>query len=192
MYDNPLYLLEFIHLLASSQQLMKPFQSRLLKLFLLCLSIAFIGLVNAREYRDDELPFVEIESITNLSTLGQQARQEGKVILLEMSATYCGYCRKLEEAIIKPMLRSGDYTDYVLIRKMEIDDQYSINNINGEKTSPAQLARQMNVTVTPTLLFLDGHGNEVSERILGVNTLEYFGAYVDDALQKGQLKLKKN
>ena len=169
---------------------MKPFQPHLLKLLLLCLSIAFIGLVNAREYREDELPFVEIESITNLSTLGQQARQEGKVILLEMSATYCGYCRKLEEAIIKPMLRSGDYTDNVLIRKMEIDDQYPINDINGEKTSPAQLARQLNVTVTPTLLFLDGYGNEVSERILGVNTLEYFGAYVDDALQQGQLKLK--
>jgi len=72
--------------------------------------------VMAQDYEEDELPYVKIIELTDFKTLTKQARESGKVIMLEMSATYCGYCKTLEEEIIKPMLRSGDYSDNVLIR----------------------------------------------------------------------------
>ncbi len=143
------------------------------------------------EYADDDLPFVEIKSLTDLAALGKEAREKRKVIMLEMSASYCSYCLTLEEEIIKPMLRSGDYTSNVLIRKLEIDDHGKINSLTGAPTSAALLANQFDIIVTPTLIFLDGQGNEVSERILGVNTLDYYGAYVDEALQQGHQKIQQ-
>ena len=168
----------------------------LMKLFLTLLipgiAATYFSLVNAREYQEDELPYVEIREVLDLAALGREAKDKKKVIMLEMSASYCGYCRTLEEEIIKPMLRSGDYNQHVLIRKMEIDSHYNLNMQNGEKSSPAQLAQKYNVYVTPTLLFLDGNGKEISERILGVNSLDYYGYYVDEALKQGQLNLKKN
>jgi thioredoxin-related protein len=138
-----------------------------------------------QDYTEVDLPYVEIEHIKDLAAVSREARDSGKIIMLEMSASYCSYCRTLEEHIIKPMLRSGDYTQHVLIRKLEIDRHYSMKLPSGKTISPAQLARQMKVSVTPTLIFLDGEGREVSERILGVNSLDFYGAYVDDALQKG-------
>lgn len=143
-------------------------------------------------YADEGLPFVEILQVEDFAAISEEARNSGKIIMLEMSASYCSYCRKLEEEIIKPMLRSGDYTDNVLIRKLEIDSEYPMNHLSGKKTSPAQLASQFNVFVTPTLIFLDGEGKEVSKRILGVNSLDYYGAYVDEALQKGHSRIQKN
>ncbi len=144
-------------------------------------------------YYDNEagkLPYVEIKEIDDLQALGRLAKREKKVIFIEMSATYCGYCRTLEEHIIKPMLRSGAYDDYVLIRKMEIDSHYPIKDFDGSTTSAAQFSYKMDASLTPTLLFVDGSGREVSERILGVNTLELYGEYVDQALLEGHRKIK--
>ena len=154
------------------------------------LTIIALGMLSlmaiANEYDADELPFVEIKEVADFESLSQEAKAKRKVIMLEMSATYCGYCRTLEEEIIKPMLRSGDYEDNVLIRKMEIDSHAPIKGLKGDKTSPAQIANRMDVFVTPTLIFLDSEGNEVSERILGVNSLDFYGAYVDSALEQGR------
>jgi thioredoxin-related protein len=158
------------------------------------LLILFCSFSYAQDYEEDEddenLPYVEILEINDFQALGRLAKKEGKVIFIEMSASYCGYCKTLEEFIIKPMLRSGDYEDFVLIRKMDIDSRYTIKDFDGSKTSPASFAYQRDVSLTPTLLFLDDQGNEISERILGVNTLELFGAYVEEGLQQGYRKIK--
>ncbi len=151
----------------------------------LILALSTQALLWAQDYDEDELPYVEILEVSDFADLVKEAKETRKIILLEMSASYCGYCRTLEEEIIKPMLRSGDYTEHVLIRKMEIDSHYPINHTNGRKTSPAKLSNEYDIFVTPTLLFLDGNGEEVSERILGVNSLDFYGAYVDDALEEG-------
>jgi thioredoxin-related protein len=150
----------------------------------------FASSVIAHDYSDDELPYVEIKYANNLQQLGQLALDQQKIIFLEMSASYCSYCTLLEEHIIKPMLRSGDYDNYVLIRKLNIDSHYPMKDFDGSKTSPAQYAFKVNASLTPTLLFLDGRGEQVSERILGVNTLELYGQYVDDALLQGHRKIK--
>lgn len=179
-----------------------PKETFALKIFSLILFITLPALAFAQypdeddeeEYEtsyDQNLPFVEIKHAENFQDLTQEASKEGKVILLEMSATYCGYCKTLEEEVIKPMLRSGDYNN-VLIRKLNIDSHYPMNDLNGKKSSPFELSSKMGVYVTPTLLFLDGNGNEVSERIVGVNTLEMYGGYVDDALQQGLKSIQHN
>ncbi len=146
--------------------------------------------LHAEEYDEDDLPFVQISSLRNFSALSKEAASGNKIIMLEVSASYCDYCRTLEEEIIKPMLRSGDYTKDVLIRQLEIDDTYLINNITGEKVTPAELAEKFKIRITPTLLFLDSDGNEVSERILGVYSLDFYGGYVDEALINGLKKIK--
>lgn len=154
--------------------------------------ITFYG--SAWGYSDDDdesLPHVEIKTVSNLQQLGQLAKQQQKVIFLEMSASYCGYCKTLEENIIKPMLRSGAYDDYVLFRKLNIDSHYTLIDFDGSKTSPARYSYKLNASLTPTLLFMDNRGTEISERILGVNTLELYGQYVDDALLEGLRSIKQ-
>lgn len=126
----------------------------------------------------------EVKEVENFDALLSQAKKENKIIMLEMSATYCGYCKELEREIINPMLISGDY-EHVIIRKLVIDGYHSIDMPNNQTTSPSKFARDKNVFVTPTLLFLNHNNEEVAERILGVNSIDYFGAYVDDALKLG-------
>ena len=138
---------------------------------------------------DDELPYVELKYANDFSQLGEIAREQGKIILLEVSASHCEYCELLEEEFLKPMLRSGDY-DKVLIRKIDMDGYQTTIDFSGETTSPEAFTQRLNVKLTPTILFFDGHGNEISPRILGINSLDLYGGYLDDAIKNGLQKIK--
>lgn len=138
---------------------------------------------------DDDLPYVEIKTVTDFSQLAKTARTKDKIIMLEVSASNCDYCELLEEEFIKPMLRSGDYNE-VLIRKIEMDSVDTIKDFSGEATNPDEFTRQLKIKLTPTLLFFDGHGNEISPRILGINSLGLYGGYLDEAIKLGLQKIK--
>lgn len=146
------------------------------------------------EYEQDEdesqLPYVSIQYADDLSDLAKIAREENKIIMLEVSASYCGYCELLEEEFIKPMLRNDDYAVDVLIRKIDLDSYQTIIDFSGDSTTPEKFTRRLNVRLTPTILFFDGNGIEVSERILGINSIELYGGYLDDALESGLGKIK--
>ncbi len=150
-----------------------------IKLFLLTF-LFVIQMVDA----NDGSPITTVQQVEDLDSLFKQSKLEKKVILLEMSASYCGFCRTLEAEIINPMIISGDYEN-VLIRNLEIDSYYDIKMPNGQTMTPSQFARSKNVFVTPTILFLNHKNEEVAERIIGINSVDYFGAYVDDALKIG-------
>lgn len=139
---------------------------------------------------DDELPYVELKYATDFSQLGKTAREENKIILLEVSTSDCEYCELLEEEFLKPMLRSGDYNN-VLIRKIDMDGYQTTIDFSGESTSPEDFTRRLKVRLTPTILFFDGHGNEISPRILGINSLDLYGGYLDDAIKNGLQKIKR-
>jgi thioredoxin-related protein len=153
--------------------------------FVPCSTVIADDMNNNHRMDEDGLPYVELENVKDFSLLAQQARESEKVIMLEVSASYCSFCRLLEEEIIKPMIRSGDYKNTVLIRQLAMDSNATIKDFAGEETTPARLAQIYKIKLTPTLLFLDADGNEVADRIRGVYSLDFFGWYVDQALAKG-------
>ncbi|MBE9567156.1 MAG: hypothetical protein IMF14_00570 [Proteobacteria bacterium] len=143
---------------------------------------------------DDEdyiLPYVEIPQPKDFSQLGETAQREDKLILLEISATDCGFCELLEEDYIKPMLRDEDYTRKLLIRKINIDNEGSIIDFDGNETTTGGFALRQKARLTPTMLFLDSHGNEVGERIVGINTLELFGGYIEASIEAGMKAIQE-
>ncbi len=155
---------------------------------LLLLALSARG--NTGEDSEEDLPFVRIERVENLQALGQRARREGKVILMEVEASDCPYCRRLEEEILKPMLRSGDYEDNTLIVQLEIDSYGDLTDWDGKTITPAAFSSRYGVFVTPTLLFLDDSGRELSKRILGIQSVDFFGAYVDEALAEARQRMQ--
>ena len=156
--------------------------SHLKKIFFVFIFVAINTSIYANEKQST------IQGVHDFTSLFQQAAEEKKVILLEISASYCGFCHKLEEEILNPMIISGEY-EHVLIRQLQIDSYHDLTMPNNKTITPSQYASQKNIFVTPTILFLNSQGEEVAERIIGINSVDYFGAYVDDALKIGADKL---
>jgi thioredoxin-related protein len=140
-------------------------------------------------WADDAIPDVTITPLTDLSADFASVAATGKPLMLIFSAEHCFFCERLKENIVKPMLRSGDYDDRVIIRITELDNYASIRGANGEPVDPPDLARAYGVRVTPTVLILGPDGKEAAPRQLGINNEDYYGVYLDEAIAEASGKI---
>lgn len=122
---------------------------------------------------------VRVPVAHDLQQQGRQAQSRQLPIMLTFSADDCSYCELLEEDFLQPMLLSGEYRDRAIIRKLILDDGSSVSDFSGRDIEATRLSDQYRVFVTPTILFIDGEGRELAERIVGINTPELFGGYLD-------------
>lgn len=120
---------------------------------------------------------------------GEAASGDKKVVLMLVSQPNCTYCVQITEEILRPMLISGNYTSSTVFSELEINTGRTIKDFTGAPVEATAFARRYNAWATPTLLFLDGDGNEVAEKMVGINTLELYGFYVDRSLRNGYSKL---
>ncbi|MBQ0720083.1 MAG: thioredoxin fold domain-containing protein [Gammaproteobacteria bacterium] len=111
------------------------------------------------------------------------------VIILYFSAPDCVYCMKLEKAVLEPMLRSGDYDEQVLLRKIDWRSAGQVNDFSGRRVSLNTLADHYEVKVTPTLVFVDAGGREVAPRILGFRSADFFWYYLDQRIDLSGLQI---
>ncbi|MGB0713437.1 MAG: thioredoxin family protein [Gammaproteobacteria bacterium] len=133
---------------------------------------------------------VTLPRVTDLAADARIMRERGLPMLLMVSQTHCGYCEEVKREVIRPMIISGDYDDRVLIREILIDPFDKIPDFDGTPRDPNVIAARYKAWVTPTLLFLGPDGEVLSERILGVNTPEMYGWYVDSAIDEALGKLR--
>ena len=127
---------------------------------------------------------------TNLAKDGETSTHTKRPILLLISRKGCPYCILIKREILKPMLISGDYTDKIIIREIILDPTVTLQNFNGSVITSSELANRYSIEMTPTLLFLGPDGKELAERIVGINTIELFSYYVDQAIDKAILNFQ--
>ena len=127
---------------------------------------------------------MELIEEDNLQTLSKEMGTKRLGLLVMFHASYCEYCERLEEDLLLPMLRSGEYDEKILLRKIQIDSSDDLINFNGKKITTSQISSLYGAEMTPTLVFLDASGEEQSERILGYTTPDLFSAYVDKGIDE--------
>lgn len=124
-------------------------------------------------------PIDQLQELTNLQSLSRQATQKQLPIMLLFSAQWCEYCQVLKSHVLNPMMKSGLYEGkWGLFRHVGIDEPEPLTLISGRTINKAKWAYQLNADLTPTVLFLDGNGNEVAERLVGISEITLFSALV--------------
>lgn len=153
---------------------------------------AILGLLLAATAAADEtaLPPVEVPVAADLRAEGRAAERSGRALVLVFASEDCSYCMVLEEEILKPMLRSGDYDGLVLIRKVRLDPGEYVRDFAGREVETAALADRYGVFVTPTVLFVDAEGAELAARLVGINTVELYGGYMDAAIEQAVARIE--
>ena len=130
-----------------------------------------------------------VQPVADLAALGERARSERVPILLVVSRSDCPYCKLLREEVLDPMLLGGEYAGRILIRELFLDSFAPVRDFEGEAVAPQDLAGRYSAGFTPTVLFLDHRGRELVDPLIGINTLEYYGYYLDAAIAKAHARL---
>ncbi|NNJ90237.1 MAG: thioredoxin fold domain-containing protein, partial [Gammaproteobacteria bacterium] len=131
-----------------------------------------------------------IPKASNLKVLADLARKHQLPIMLMVSQDHCPYCVLLKNDILNPMMISGDYVDRVIMAELVTDVGGSITDFDGKTISPRDVAVRYNSTFSPTLLFLDANGRQVRKRMVGVNTIEMYGYYVDESIDAARKTIR--
>jgi thioredoxin-related protein len=125
----------------------------------------------------------------DLQRLGATVRAEGTPLVLVVWAHECPYCRVLEEEILGPLQASGELAGRALLRRLDLDG-VRMRDFEGHQVDGWNFASRYRATLTPTVLFLDAEGNELAERLVGINSVDFYPAYLDRAIDAAGARLR--
>jgi thiol-disulfide isomerase/thioredoxin len=104
-------------------------------------------------------------------------------MLLFFHATYCPYCRTVDEEFLQDMAEEPEYTGRLIIRRVEIDSPVPEIEWRGESWRPQAFARELGVQLVPTVIFFGPDGRQLGDELKGVTVPDFYPAYLDARLE---------
>lgn len=134
---------------------------------------------------------ISIAEERDFMRLAAQAADKQQAILLVFGTRDCLHCDWLEDQVLKPMIRSGEYTDRILIRKLRLDVEKPLVNFAGKHVSSKRLAERYSVYLAPTVVLLDASGMPVSNPIIGIPNRHFYARKLDRAIDEALSRIRK-
>lgn len=159
-------------------------QNRSMKFFI---SIIFLFVSFPAISASDDSAVLEV---SNFEALSKQMKQNDMGLVMMLHAEDCSYCEMMDEKILSPMERSGEYKERVFIRKLQIDKPENVTDFQGNQVSAFKVADAYDSRLTPTLVFLDSNGEEQAVKIIGINSIDLFSASVDEQIDELMKNIK--
>ncbi|HZJ82023.1 MAG TPA: thioredoxin family protein [Guyparkeria sp.] len=111
-------------------------------------------------------------------------------MLVFFHATYCGYCRMVDEEFLQPMATDEAYQDRLIIRRVEIDSDTPEIRWQGESYTLAEFARLLGVYLVPHVIFFAPDGRQVAADLKGVTVPDFYPQYLDQRLRVAERCIK--
>ncbi|MBN2872325.1 MAG: thioredoxin family protein [Halothiobacillaceae bacterium] len=86
-----------------------------------------------------------------------------KPMMVFFHASYCGYCRKIDDEFLIPMRLDPDYQGRLIIRRVQVDGGRNFVDVDGDEGRPKALADRLEVRGVPYVLFFAPNGQRVGE-----------------------------
>jgi thioredoxin-related protein len=152
---------------------------------LLALTTLLTTLVVASVATAGDLPLIK-----DLRKEASHSQEKRLPILMMFSADHCAYCVRIEEDFLKPMHSGGFYDEKVIIRRVKMGDG-TVSDFDGSRITASELAERYDVSVTPTLVFIDAQGRQLTQKLVGLTTPELYGGYLDQAIDTSLDRLRR-
>ena len=147
-------------------------------------SLAWISLAGASG------PVGEIAATADLTREAAVSRARQVPILILFTASNCPYCERVKQEFLLPMQRNPEYADKVVMRQIEYQGRSKLVDFSGKPTTAAQFSQQQKVRLTPTIKLFDAEGRSLTEPLVGLTTAEFYGAYLDRAIDEALAKIR--
>lgn len=160
---------------------MKPAYKQALKQAFAALAILTWGAALARA----DVPYAR-----DLQQDARAARAVNGVVLVIFVGAHCSYCETALNDFLIPMSGNADYLAKVVMRRVESSGFRDLKDFQGRKMSHRQFAGESGARLTPTVMVFDGDGQQLAKPVVGLTTLDYYGYYLDQAIDQGVAKVR--
>lgn len=117
------------------------------------------------------------------------AQSKGVPLLVIFTSSDCVYCERSMQDYLIPMQQNPQYAHKVLIRRIQISDDTRLTGWDGKPTTGKDYAASLNIKLTPTIIVFTPDGRQASDPIVGVDSEDYYGGYLDNAIDAGLAKM---
>lgn len=129
-----------------------------------------------------------LETANNLAADGRQARESQLPILLFYSRAECPWCERARREYLLPLARENP--PRAIVRQINIDQDTALTDFAGKATTHRRFALEAKARLTPTLAFVGPDGQTVADAIIGYKLADFYGAYIDRAIDDARAKFK--
>ena len=110
-------------------------------------------------------------------------------ILVLFMSKHCTYCETVLQDFLIPMHKDPAYKSKVILRQVETGSKDMLADFDGTRVSQSEFSRKNKAWAVPTLVLFDSQGHELS-RIVGLLTVDFYLASLDNAINESQAKIK--
>jgi thioredoxin-related protein len=126
----------------------------------------------------------------DLSKLARESAEKRAPILVLFSSAGCHYCAQVRDEFLIPTTRNADYDNKVIMVEVEAGSSMGLVDFDGKATTHGEFASRYQVQMTPTVKLLDAQGREAAIPIVGIITRDYYGGFLDQAIDAGLAKIR--
>ena len=87
------------------------------------------------------------------------------------------------------MLKGGQFQQRANLVEVSLDASLPFKDFDGSPVSATDFGARYKVKITPTLLFLDANGRELTRPRIGISNLELYGFYLDRSINEAMSEL---
>ena len=132
----------------------------------------------------------ELRIANDLHDLGRESDMHKIPVVLFFSSKHCEYCDLVRDGFLKHLLTDPAFMNKLLLREVRIDSTRALLDFNKQTKTHATFTEQRAIELVPTIQFTDGLGDMLTEDIVGVTTLGFYGAYLEKAIEQSLSTLR--
>ena len=133
----------------------------------------------------------DLPAASDLHLESSTAARAGMPLVIIYSRADCKYCEAVKRDYLKPLAANPRYQNKVVIRQINQDGNQALADFKGKTTSHARFAAGEKIKLVPVVAFYGPDGRQLSEPIVGARLPDFYLSYLEDAIEKSTLELRK-
>lgn len=122
----------------------------------------------------------------DLQKSAKTAAKHNIPVVIFYTATWCNYCKKLEENILHPLLETTNIEDYAEFRQIVLDkSHWMMKDFQGKDIEMKTYGPLQRIRVAPTTLVYNSQGEVIAEPIIGLTLEEFYPGNLEKAINQG-------
>ncbi len=122
----------------------------------------------------------ELVIATNLQKDAQVSRTENRPIVTLIASHTCEYCEAVKRSDFQFMTQDKRF----ILREVNIDVTEPLIDFDGSPITHRDFVKSHVSLFTPTVLFFNADGEQLSDPLVGVSSLEFYGHYLEKKIEQ--------
>ena len=132
----------------------------------------------------------QLRQANDLYDLGREANLRKIPVVLVFSSAHCEYCDLVQNEFLNHLSTDPAFMHRLLLRKVRMDSVRPLLDFSRQSITDAASTEQRAIALVPTIQFTGGVGDILVEDIVGVTTLGFSGAYLEQAIEQSLSTLR--